>query len=399
MAADIDVYLFSDSNINPSPLVGKTYYEKVQLKEYDTEVSNQYTSKIDNYEMVNQQAVTYRSGGFPLSQNQSLRVISSMDTSWMVGKNSFTQYIDKQGETVKTELNASIKNQNTNYFYSGFKQVKAEVSVMSKSYTSGLNFNYFNYQSYPISLRTETTEKLSNQTMVNKTEYQQAGVNPLLVSSQTTTNSLGETLKTEYEYPQDGTHWQTDIMNQMVQKNMISTPVITKTSNNGTPVSEQMTEYQVVNTNHILPHHVYAKKGSNTLEKKITYNSYDAQGNLTQYTMENGTPVSIIWGYNGQYPIAKVEGKTYTEITTLAQSLITDSNSTYGLEPAFFDNLRNLTGAVVTCYIYKPLVGVTTIIQPNGQKETYEYDGSGRLMHVKDHNGNILKKMDYHYKN
>ncbi|SMC92224.1 YD repeat-containing protein, partial [Moheibacter sediminis] len=208
----------------------------------------------------------------------------------------------------------------------------------------------------------------------------------------------GETLRTDYSYPQDGLHWQTGIMNQMIEKNMISTPVIVKTYNNGTILSEQLTEYQVVNTDQILPHHVYTKKGSNNLEKKITYNSYDALGNLTQYTLENGTPVSIIWGYNGQYPIAKVEGALYSSLSTYISTLQGASN-TGTLTAGSFDNLRNLTGAIVTCYIYKPLVGVTTIIQPNGQKEIYEYDGSGRLMQVKDHNGSILKKMDYHYKN
>ncbi|SMC92486.1 hypothetical protein, partial [Moheibacter sediminis] len=35
------------------------------------------------------------------------------------------------------------------------------------------------------------------------------------------TNSLGETLRTDYSYPQDGLHWQTGIMNQMIEKNMI----------------------------------------------------------------------------------------------------------------------------------------------------------------------------------
>lgn len=259
-------------------------------------------------------------------------------------------------------------------------------------------FYYKINQFYDEPVKTVTTTTHLNHDIVERTDTQYHQSYPFLPIETTATNSLGESLKTEYTYPQDGIHWQTSIMNQMVQKNMISTPVITKTSNNGRPVSEQVTEYQIVNTNQILPQYVFMKKGSNPLDLKITYDSYDSNGNLTQYTTENGTPVSIIWGYNGQYPIAKIEGALYTSLSTYISTLQPASNGGT-LTESSFDSLRNLTGAIVTCYIYKPLVGVTTIIQPNGQKEIYEYDASGRLMHVKDHQGNILKKMDYHYKN
>lgn len=54
--------------------------------------------------------------------------------------------------------------------------------------------------------------------------------------------------------------------------------------------------------------------------------------------------------------------------------------------------------AMLSCYLYEPLVGVKMIIQPNLQKETYHYDTARRLEFVKDHNGNILKQIDYNYK-
>lgn len=219
-----------------------------------------------------------------------------------------------------------------------------------------------------------------------------------------TTNSLGEVLKTEYKYPQDLTsnYEQSSMMQELVDRNIISTPIITKSFNDGTVTSERRTWYGDYHGN-ILPSSIYAKRGEmnpniDLDDRKITYDLYDPKGNLMQYTLENGTPVSIVWGYNGQYPIAKIEGINYGVIQTLANNLINASNQG-NLSESHFESLRNVNGAIVTGYIYKPLIGVTKIIHPNGQQEIYEYDAAGRLERIKDHEGKILKEVEYHYQN
>jgi hypothetical protein len=221
------------------------------------------------------------------------------------------------------------------------------------------------------------------------------------VQSQQIQNSLGEILKAEYRYPQDlvTAYEQSGLMQDLVAQNRISEAVITKTYNNATVTAEKRVLYD---SNELLPHSVYVKKGamgsSAALEdRKITYDRYNDYGNLEQYTLENGTPVSIVWGYNGQYPIVKVEGKTYNEIESWATSLIQSSNNN-SLTPSSFDFLIT-TPLVFTGYVYEPLVGITAIVQSNGIKELYEYDTFGRLKTIKDGTGNILKSVDYHYKN
>jgi len=54
---------------------------------------------------------------------------------------------------------------------------------------------------------------------------------------------------------------------------------------------------------------------------------------------------------------------------------------------------------MVTTYTYIPLVGVSTITDPKGDKITYTYDAFNRLQSVKDKDGNILTENEYRYKN
>jgi|LSQX01.3.fsa_nt_gb hypothetical protein len=220
------------------------------------------------------------------------------------------------------------------------------------------------------------------------------------VQTQSTSNSLGEVLKKEYKYPQDllSGYDQSSLMNSLVAKNRISEPVTVKTLNNNIVVAEQQTKYKDFGSGKILPEFVYAKKGTAPFENKITYNRYDAYGNLQQYTLADGTPVSIVWGYNGQYPIAKIEGLAYSAIQSQANALSTNNN----LTESSFNALRTLVNsnnAMLSCYLYEPLVGVKMIIQPNGQKESYLYDEFGRLKVIKDHEGNVLKEFKYRYHN
>jgi len=113
----------------------------------------------------------------------------------------------------------------------------------------------------------------------------------------------------------------------------------------------------------------------------------------------NGRITSIIWGYNEQYIIAKIEGVTYSEISNYAIDLKNVSNNK-SLNKESFNTLRNnLPLAMITGYIYKPLIGVTEIIQPNGQSEFYEYDSTNRLKSIKNNDNEIIKIFKYNYSN
>jgi len=103
-------------------------------------------------------------------------------------------------------------------------------------------------------------------------------------------------------------------------------------------LSEQLTVYDnsAATNNLILPKTIYAAKFPNAfpsilnvgnLEKKISFDQYDSKGNILQYTLENGIPVSIIWGYNKTQPIAKIENAAYSQVSSYVSNLQTLSDT------------------------------------------------------------------------
>jgi YD repeat-containing protein len=64
----------------------------------------------------------------------------------------------------------------------------------------------------------------------------------------------------------------------------------------------------------------------------------------------------------------------------------------------WFDDVRlHPAEAQMVTYTHDPLIGPTSISDPNNQPTYYEYDGLQRLQLVKDREGNVLKHLEYHY--
>ncbi len=144
-------------------------------------------------------------------------------------------------------------------------------------------------------------------------------------------------------------------------------------------------------------------KGDQLFYTEEKVNLYDHYGNIIEFENQTGVKTVNIWGYDKTLLVAKLEKASYSEVP---QNLITaiQSASDTGNETALLtalENLRNdsaLAGAMITTYTYKPLVGVTSETDYKGDTRTYEYDPFGRLIQVKDKEGNSLTENEYHYR-
>jgi YD repeat-containing protein len=219
-------------------------------------------------------------------------------------------------------------------------------------------------------------------------------------------DSKGQETKTEYKYPTDLVS--TSPYDVMVSTKNWLTPIVSQTGMvNGQSTSKSTVNY--ANFPYVIaPQSVSKSKGGLNLENVVTYDWYDEMGNLERYTLEDGIPVTIIWGYNKQYPIAKMENATLAGLSpgikAIVDAAVTASNN--DVDEATENNLRTALNNVrnqfpdstVTTYTHDPLVGVTSITDPKGYITYYEYDDFNRLKQAKDASGKILSANEYNYK-
>lgn len=150
-------------------------------------------------------------------------------------------------------------------------------------------------------------------------------------------------------------------------------------------------------------------------KQQLSIDSYDGYGNLTQYHKINDINKSYVWGYDGEYPVIVADNISATALNTTVNSIQSNiedflentiSDITTSTQKAAWETfnilLRNhasLQNTFIKTYTYKPLVGITSETDIAGRTTYYEYDNFNRLNIIRDHDGNILKKYEYHYKN
>jgi YD repeat-containing protein len=145
----------------------------------------------------------------------------------------------------------------------------------------------------------------------------------------------------------------------------------------------------------------YSTKYYSTANDYIRLNLlYDPENfQIIESDKENDIKTSYIWGFNNQYPVAKIENASLQEIQIALGGSIPDLGDG-GLSTSQIYSLRSgLPNSLISIYTYKPLVGMISQTDPNGITTHYEYDSFGRLKAIKDNNGNILKQYNYHYYN
>lgn len=140
---------------------------------------------------------------------------------------------------------------------------------------------------------------------------------------------------------------------------------------------------------------------------ELTVDKFDEMGNIRQYTSREGTPTTLLWSYNYQYPVMKLVGVKFDEIKncpiggigTFMKFGSEGLNNIITLRNSMLSTLLNTNKyAQVTAYNFNPWFNISDIIEPNGKTSHYGYDEAGRLNLISDILG-IQQKFEYNYRN
>ncbi|MEN0056402.1 MAG: hypothetical protein AAGC65_22170 [Mucilaginibacter sp.] len=243
----------------------------------------------------------------------------------------------------------------------------------------------------------------------------------------TVNKSDGSNLITTYDRPGDYLPGNGSSFAEQMLSDDVITPVIeqrTLISRNGTLrlISGTFTNYQKYNSSYWRPNMVYQLEAPAPLSdltrssfssagvpvihpnyKPAAYfDKYDqASGVLLSRHLADGAPESYFWGYNNQYPIAKVAGADYDAAKQFVDvALLNNPATSQGQLQTELNKLRTADGiknALVTTFTFSPLVGMTSTRDAKGETTIYDFDEFQRLINIRDKDGNITKHTDYHY--
>jgi len=220
-----------------------------------------------------------------------------------------------------------------------------------------------------------------------------------LVKDQSVTNSDGKVTKVSYTYASDEPTG--SVRTAMLDRNMISVALSTKTFVNNVLKATEKNTYALFNTSQVLPQKKERAFEANPLEAEVTFNKYDTKGNLLSYTTIGNATTTILWGYNGAYPVAEITNidtaalATYLAANPDVQTTFNAPSSDAALRTKIQQLRTAFAGAMITGYTYKPMVGITSKTDVNNIITYYEYDPLGRLQSLKDNNGKILQRYNY----
>jgi len=262
----------------------------------------------------------------------------------------------------------------------------------------------------------------------------------------------GDSLLKQVQYPQDMS--QSGIYGTMSAPatNIISPAIEVTESQNGTQLEQSVINYGNSNPGSIInPASVSLQVLTNAAETRLSYPSYDSQGNLLTVLKPGGPPVSYIWGYKGEYPTAEVKDAPasdifyesfeddglgnsaygsartghYSSTSGFSKTLSGLDNGSYILSYWLWNGTAwalqtatetvtngsypiSLSGQVddirfypaaaqMTSYTYDPLIGITSVTDAKGEVSYYQYDTLQRLQNITDQYGNVIKHFTYHY--
>lgn len=314
-------------------------------------------------------------------------------------------------------LNAVIEN-----IYVGPSGPTGGTLVSNSDYADALGGGCMQIYLYPsvqfslTSTSSQTTEYVGQQGIAHTVETTFNPNNHLEATIKESTSRTGERILTEIYYPTD--FFNNNIATILRRKNIINVPMEMVSSHCKDSIQVVTTAKRTAYNSTGLPTAIYSLKdmekprtnyntwtsiNSLTGFEQVTSISYNSVGKPRGVTEYGHDQTIYIWGYGTEYPIAVIKGVTQDAVISKLGGQSAMNNLESALVPtmdaeALFSILSEIQGALVTTYEFKPLIGVTKTIMPNGMINTYEYDALGRLTKIHDHHGTVSQQFQYNYK-
>lgn len=215
-------------------------------------------------------------------------------------------------------------------------------------------------------------------------------------------------------YPTHSTYSGNVVADSMVSRNMVGVPLEQiETESYGASPSTYFRKKNVFDffsgnnaralTNNILPKETWVDLMGDGLEKRVDFVEYDVDGNLLEY-MVDSVSTAFAYGYNNKLVIAKAERSTREDLDdafddTSASETDFETTTLNTAQLTDLSDMRTSLGNTrqLTWYSHIPHVGVSEIVSPKGMIQTFEYDDFQRLLQIKDDDGNISSRYQYHY--
>lgn len=241
----------------------------------------------------------------------------------------------------------------------------------------------------------------SSGTITNITESKYDVSSHLQLLGQISTDSKGKTTSKSFTYTNEAPWIDPGIS---VDK-FIYEPVMQSVFKNDNLLTEQRNNYQVLPSGVPVISSSESHNYNSSFETDIENTRYDEHGNVLEQKDRSGIYTCYVWGYNNEYPVAKIVGDPYSEVEIAMQHEGILQEQLYeagGMDDAVLRQLLNrlrvyLTKSFVYTYTYRPLVGITSETDQNNRTKYYQYDEFGRLALIRDQDKNILKQICYGY--
>jgi len=314
-------------------------------------------------------------------------------------------------KNIKTKVEYTYNNDserfNENVRFIQLQRNGIDFAHQMRSYriSAGLHYTYYPYLK-------EKKETLYLNKVIEKTQKYTYDKDYRMIKSMITTDSQGKEIRSEISYPHNLAQ-SNNIYQRMVDKYMLSYPISQtyySTDDLITKLSYTLSDnLSSVDTEAILPHQKKIQYPNSPEYIESTIIKYGKYNNPVNLIDKNNNPICVIWGYNGQYPIAEIKNISYSQLISVINESRMNSISAKD-EPSSSDwqvinsltNNSSLKDALVNTFTYDPLVGVKTMTDSRGITTYYEYDNSGRLKEtyiIENGKKKSVQSYEYHYQN